>query len=493
MSKFNSTTTPGNTKNLAGGSAYIQNPKMELASILLTSFLGDGFYRSSVDTIKRMQELVIADPLFAAKAALYARNEIGMRSVSHVVAAHVAQFVKGEQWTKHFFEKIVRRPDDMLEILAYRKSVYGMHPIPNAIKKGFARKLESLDLYALSKYRGEGKEIGLVDVVNLTHPHSTPAIDALMKGEAKAPDTWEHHLSHADDKGKAWAYLINNGKVGHFALLRNMKNIAMHASDETFNMALDQLTNPEQIKKSLVLPFRYYTAYKRIEGETGIDITRRNRIMAVLDTAATIAVDNVPDLPGTTLIAVDTSGSMTNARVSDRSGMTVAQIAALFACALNKRLGHRSYVMTFDTEASQPYINPNSGILGNTEAIVRDMRGGGTNLDLPFAHNQKVDRVIVLSDMQTWTNGQWGDRHYYSWERSMQDHKPAVSALDQYRQRTGSNPHVYGLDLRGYGTMQFPASRCYQLVGWSEKVFDLMPLLEENRNALVNKIEGIEI
>lgn len=63
-------------------------------------------------------------------------------------------------------EKIVFRPDDMMEIIAYYKAKSGK-TLPNAMKKGFALAFDKFDGYQIAKYRGENKAVKLVDVVNL--------------------------------------------------------------------------------------------------------------------------------------------------------------------------------------------------------------------------------------------------------------------------------------------------------------------------------------
>ena len=110
----------GDTTNLAGGRAFHQSPKSELVSILLTATLEDTFYRGGNATADRVRELIKAmdDKSFVAKAAVYARTKAGMRSVSHLGAAELARYVKGVPWTKRFYQLVVRRPDDVLEILA---------------------------------------------------------------------------------------------------------------------------------------------------------------------------------------------------------------------------------------------------------------------------------------------------------------------------------------------------------------------------------------
>src|SRR4030095_14546801 len=126
----------GNTINLAGGRAFTQSTKEELVSILLTSTLGDQFYRSADATAARVKELVAAteDKEFVAKAAIYARTTAGMRSVSHLVAAELAHSVKGARWTRRFFDRVVHRADDVLEILACYIAAYE-RPIPNSLKQ----------------------------------------------------------------------------------------------------------------------------------------------------------------------------------------------------------------------------------------------------------------------------------------------------------------------------------------------------------------------
>jgi hypothetical protein len=42
--------------------------------------------------------------------------------------------------------------------------------IPAALRKATKNILNNFDEYQLSKYRGEGKNVKMVDIVNLTHP-----------------------------------------------------------------------------------------------------------------------------------------------------------------------------------------------------------------------------------------------------------------------------------------------------------------------------------
>lgn len=470
------------TVNRAGGEAFKQDPKTELASILVTNFLNDQFYRKAEDTISELKPLIEANPKFAAKAAVYARNEFGMRSVSHVVAGEIGRIVKGEQWTRPFFRSVVRRPDDMTEILSYYLGAYGK-PIPNAMKRGFADRLATLDAYRVGKYKQGRAALSLVDAVNLCHPPATPALTALVNDTLEAPETWEVKLSAAGDdkkaKAKVWHDLISESKLGYFALLRNLRNILSQASRETREVALRQLIDPERVVNSLVLPFRFLTAIDALQKESQ-DGTRQALI--ALSEAIDISLANVPTLPGKTLVVIDVSGSMTgswgyggtqdNKSPNNKSPI---RIASVFGAALYK--ANDADLMLFDNTARYHNPNPTDATLTIADTIVKRATGGGTNFHTPFMKaNRAYERVIILSDMQGWIG-----------------HNAPTQSFADYCRTQNANPFVYSFDLTGYGSMQLPKDRVAQIAGFSDKVFDLMGLLEEDRNAFVNRIEQTEL
>ena len=329
--------TRGNTTNLAGGCAFTQSPKAELVSILLTATLGDQFYRSGDATAARVKELVAAtdDKAFVAKAAIYARTQAGMRSVSHLVAAELARGVKGAPWTKRFYDRVVHRPDDVLEILACYLAAYA-RPIPNALKKGLGAALARFDEYQLAKYRRDSAELKLVDAVNLLHPPHSEPLRKLMRGELAPAETWETKLTQAgaqateSDRGEvaelksaAWDELIASRKLGYFALLRNLRNI-LEQAPQCVDAALAMLVDERLIAKSLVLPFRYLTALEAVQSSK---LPRAGDALAALSEAADKSLANVPAFDGRTLIALDGSGSM--------NGRPLA-IGSLFAAVLAK-------------------------------------------------------------------------------------------------------------------------------------------------------------
>lgn len=473
MSRFNQNQSPSKVENLAGGEAYGQSPELELVSILLTSFANDQFYRSSNDTFEKLKELIVScDKEFVAKAAVYARTKYGMRSITHVVASELAKHISGQAWAKDFYAAVVYRPDDMMEIMSYHTQNNGK--VTNSMKKGFAKAFGKFDAYSLAKYRGEGKGFKLIDVVNLVHPtpveKNKAAIDALVKGALKSFDTWEVELSKAGQvasndeekaefKKDAWIKLIREKKLGYFALLRNLRNIIEQAP-EIIEEAIEMLTSELLIKKSLVLPFRYATAFDEIMKMSEGKIVR-NTLMA-LNQAVDISIANVPKFPGDTLVVLDESGSM--------SGRP-AQIGSLFSAILIK--SNNADFITFSDNARYRNVNPMDSTITIAGSIKFAM--GGTNFHSIFQiANKKYDRIVILSDMQGWIG-----------------HNTPNDSFNGYKKKFEANPLIYSFDLAGHGSMQFPERNVFCLAGFSDKVFDTMKMLEEDKNALINTIKGV--
>ena len=480
MSKFNLTLKEPKTltTNLAGGHAYTQSHELELISILLNSFVDDQFYRSSNQTLERLKTILVkVDPKFAAKAAIFARDEFGMRSITHALAAELTSRVSGQEWSKNFYDKVVVRVDDMTEIMSYyleNKTDKIKPKFPNSLKKGFASAFNRFDSYQLAKYKSENKEVKLIDIVNLVHPIPTPsnkeALSKLVLGDLKSTDTWESKLSKAGQdasnseelsqlKSDAWGELLATKKIGYFALLRNLRNI-INQAPQFVGLACDMLVDEKLIKSSRILPFRFSTAYEEISKLGSSSDVRM--IMTALHQALDISAINVPKFDGDTLVVLDVSGSM--------SGRP-SEIASLFGAMLAK--SNNCDVMTFATSASYKAYNPMDSILTIRNGF--RFAGGGTNFkDIFLKANKKYDNIIILSDLQGWIGN-----------------TTPASEFNLYKKKFNCNPHVFSWDLAGYGSLQLPESQVYCLSGFSEKVFDIIEVLKKDKNHLLNEINSI--
>ena len=479
MSRFNAhKSTTNKTLNRAGQEAYVMTPELELVSILISSFIQDQFYRREDETITELLDAVDkVDPYFAAQAAVYARRTLGMRSTSHIVAAKIAHDVKGEEWTKDFLAKVVQRPDDMTEILAFFKG-NGGGPVPNSMKKAFRERLRGFNEYKLAKYQGKRKEFSMVDLVNLVHPQPTEAIDKLMNGTLATPDTWETKLSAAGksedveaEKQEAWRDLILEEKIGYLALLRNLRNILEQAPDAAGKAAM-MLQDRERVLNSQIFPFQFYNAYREL---ANIELENSNEMRTAISRALDASTENLPRFEGKTLVAIDTSGSMDQG-LNERGTATVAETALVLGASLAK--AQKADVVLFASDAG--YYNANFD--DSTLTLVKDMYregdqyGYGTNLNRVFDEvrekGRAYDRIFVLSDMQTWMA-----------------HIAAQSDFELYKKEAGGNPLLYSWDLTGYGSLQFPERNVVTIGGFSNKIFDLLPLAEKDKEVLINEVK----
>lgn len=482
--RFNTNVNRSNvTTNVAGGSAYKQSPELELVSLLLTSFVQKDCYTGENYTVKRIKELLdVVDPVFAGQAAVFARTHYGMRTVSHIVAGELCARAKGQSWLKDFLNAVVYRPDDILEIASYYN--VRANKITHGMRKGFAKALVDFTGYQLAKYRGGKKALSLMDIANISHPKSNESLTALMKGELKNVDTWEARLSEAGQdkedeaaleaaKSGAWESLLTENKLGYFALLRNIRNIvknsygvSVETGDRVCKILCEKLIDEKQIKNSKIFPFRYMTAMEEL---TDLWHSKAKGVMIALSQALEISVNNCPELKGSTLIAVDASGSMQG---------RYYQVASVFASAVLKR-NPLSDVMLFSTRAKMLNLNPSDSVSTLTATLRSEFLNGGTDFNCIFQTlsglKKKYDRIILFSDMQSWAHGL----------------SPSNSSYRSYCREMGIDPFFYSVDLAGKGTMQIPERNVCTLAGFSDKIFDLFNKIEVDKSALITQIKEI--
>lgn len=474
MAKFNSVSKGTKTVNYAGGAAYSQDAETELATLALTSFVSGQFYRKESDILSKIVDLSAkVSKEFLANLTVFARKEYGMRSISHVLCG---ELIKNHKGMKKAVLAVIQRPDDMNEIVAYYGFRYGK-PLPNSLKKAVREKLGTLSTYEFGKYGCKNKDVKLVDLFNLTHPkpkneEQAEVFNKVLNGKLESPETWEVLISTAKDdseRKRAWERLIMEDKLGYMALLRNLRNLEKYnVSDEAMAKACSVITDPERVKTSKQLPFRFLSAYREATS---------TRTKDAISIALDHSVSNIPKLDGRTAIVVDVSGSM-NSHISDKSSISYADIARLFGVALFKA-NNDSRVYAFDDTVSPCFLSSRTPVIDLVQGI--PVRGGATDLYKVFNffadNNLEYDRVIVLSDMQAWNSG------YGS--------SSVNPCFEAWKKKCSVNPFVYSIDLAGYGTSPF--GQVNLLAGWSEKVFDLFGVLEQDKKALVNTIKSYEI
>lgn len=484
-----------NTVNAAGGEAYSLSLRSEVLSTFLNSMLKGSYYQDSTGELAKLQDLVdradkAGDLEFVAKAALFARHAHGLRTVSHVIAGELGDRARGASWKRAFYEQIVFRPDDLCEILAYWGHRHQGFRHPNAMLRGFAKRLLGFTAYHLAKYRGDGKTVSMIDAVNLCHPRPPKghAIHDLMKGKLAAAETWEKALSAAGNtvangeldeskeeavaaaKGEAWVSLLAEKKLGYLACLRNLRNIAEQAP-AAIDDAVALLTNAKAVAKSKVFPFQFRMAYDTLR-DSDIPNAHKHLLVGAVAKAADLAVSNCPTFVGKTLIVVDDSGSMTSGGAN-----AAVKMASLFAAVLAKANPAADY-MQFSNDAR--YINLDTigmGVFPLAGKIEATCANGGTNFNAIFGQARAgYDRIIILSDMQGWMES------------------GTQGAFAAYAKRSGKVPFLYSFNLTaGNGTSQFPERQVCLLAGFSDRIFATMAQVERDPAAMVNEVAALVI
>jgi 60 kDa SS-A/Ro ribonucleoprotein len=481
--KFNTAAQGVNrTVTYEGGEAvFTPNKKEDLVRRVLTTFIYEPkFYGRVEEQTKELVDLIKyfceKDPKFIANLARYARNELYMRSISHVLIAELARSKNGKSYVKSATADVVNRPDDMTEILAYYLNVYGK-PVPNSLKKGLAKAFCKFNEYQLGKYNRKA-QVSLKDILCLTHPKPSSMEQArlwknLLENELEVPYTWETELSTKGNTKAVWEDLINSKKVGYMALLRNLRNM-LQVSPDNLNEVLAYLENPVAVLKSKQLPFRFFSAYKEIEK---VSFFSSRDVLNTLENALEASVANLEKIPGKTFIAADDSGSMTWTNISSRSTITAAQIAGLLMSIANS-LCEKAITSLFSSSFRVVNLNPHSNILENTNKVTSMCEGGGTQTHLVFKHllENKVftDRILILSD----------DQGFYSYPR-------VQNLFDEYRRIVNKNANLFIVDVAGYGRQQFLGENVYYIGGWSEKILTFINLIEKRDLSLVTYIENL--
>lgn len=525
-----------NATNLEGHAAYKLDKWLRLLSMLNTLKLEAQFYRNESEQVRDLalvlDECAREDVYLAAQCIVYSRcvGE-GMRTVNHLAAVLLAKYAAGAEWAKRFYglwdkkaQKggVVFRPDDMRDMLDCWTLLHAtndeatarkwLKAMPNAMKKGFQKALENLDAYSILKYKNS-----VIDVANLVHPNPTlsrarvvangekmPAITAVMRGLSATADTWEVAQSEAgrlvadakragklteveaekvlkEAKAANWKSLLEDGKLGILAALRNIRNIlATNATADTIRLLCELLQNPTLIRQGKIMPFQIDVAQEIVSNEFG-DKADGRRVVEALAKGYELAIPNLRELlTGLNLVILDCSGSMSvkpniaplNAGLAQTSSSCLDK-ASLLAATIAKATN--ADVICFGSEANWATYSVIHSVFDIAKSIRQNM--GSTNLakawQLAAADSRLYDRVFILSDNEC-------------------NHGKTYNAYQAYVSKVG-NPYVYSIDMAAYGTTALAGDRVRYYYGYGFAMFDDIARVEFNPSAHLDKVRKIVI
>lgn len=445
MATLNATATnPRRTHE--GAVASPINPTQELRRSVMANMLWEGeFYESGTSNATRIAELVKkVAPTEVSKIAIEARTKMKLRHVPLLLARELARGSKESRLlVADTLEQVIQRPDELSEFL----SIYWTpkkEPLSAQVKKGLARAFTKFNEYSLAKYRGDDKVVKLRDVLFLSHAKPKDAEQAavwkkLVDGTLETPDTWEAALSatKGENKTTEWTRLLEEGKLGALALLRNLRNMTEAGVEKSLIREGLLGVNVER-----VLPFRFISAARHapwLEPE--------------LEQVMYKCVEGAEKLPGRTVLLVDVSGSM-DQPVSGKSQIVRMDAAAGLAILL-REICQEVGVATFSDGLA--YVPPRRGF-ALRDAIVGSQRHNGTQLGASvnamhadvFKHGGSYDRIIVITDEQS--------------------HDSLGSPMD------GATGYVINVASYQNGVGYGPYNH---IDGWSEAVVDYIKQLEE--------------
>jgi 60 kDa SS-A/Ro ribonucleoprotein len=492
------------TFNYEGGLAFTRDPKRTLVKMAACCLVNENsFYEDTTgkvfDLVRQVGE---TDPKWLVKLAVFLREELRMRSIVHYIAAVCLTLPDARSSIARAFPRVAPRADDSLEIAALLKDGrFGLAPaLPHVARQVLGARLNRLTEYEAIKYR-RGSGFGLRHLLNLVHPKplSTkqallfryilagnamfkqqpyPELDALpqINGYEEFKRTrrsrtrriselieqgrlpWELAVPAAGSKRAVWAACAKSMPI--MALIRNLRNL--HKSKalkdpEVRKIILDMLRDPEVIRNSKQLPFRWLSAYRAIADDDP-------EIGEALIGALEMSTVNLPRFSGTTFISCDNSGSMYGDPISARSTLVPADIANLLG-AMILHLSDFGIVSVFGEDFAWVPLLKEDRTMANWEKIRTTDVGFATHAFKTVQYLLKerftVDRIIVLTDMEI-----------YSQHDPCDDSESFVALLRHYRRRVNPRVKTYIINLQPYEHFITPEDEegVTTISGWSEAV-----------------------
>lgn len=491
------------TINYEGEKAFVLTPQLELYTAVTTAALSDQFYEKAGDKLARIRELIAKnDAAFVAKLAVYAREQMYLRSIPLVLAVELAKQHSGDAMLSKMTNRVVQRADEIAELLAYyalaneRKNVKQLNKLSKQLQKGLAAAFNKFDEYQFAKYNRDA-QVKLKDALFLVHPKAKDEaqqilFNKIVNDELQTPFTWEVELSavgqqkfdtaelkKAAVKAK-WEELIFSNKLGYMATMRNLRNILeAEVSNEALNKVCAYIADEKAVANSKQLPFRFLSAYRELK------LLNNGRVGKVLDALETAVLNSAANIAGydadtKLVIAADVSGSM-QTPVSPKSKVQNFDIGLMLAMLLQSRCENVVTGMFGDTwkviSVAKKNILANVQEFYNREGEVGYSTNGYLVIKDLVKRNKAVDKVMLFTDGQLWNSNNSGE---------------SIAALWKQYKKIAPGAKLYLFDLAGHGNAPLNVHRddVYLIAGWSDKIFNVLKAIEDGSDAvkMINSI-----
>lgn len=494
--------------NREGSIAYAYSPEHQLAQIAVTGALGDTFYASAetqlADVFKALDHV---DPLFAAKAAIYARHSGKMKDMPALIAAWLT--VADPDLAVTVFDRVIdngRMLRSFVQIM--RSGQVGRTSLGSRPKKMVQRWLETATIQKLMD-AATGNDPSLADIIKMVHPKPETAerkafyawaigrpydVAALFE-PIQAFEAWKHNrrlavpdvpflwLTAQELKAKDWAKIAP--RMGWQALRMNLNTLARNGAFGQPNVA-DQvaarLSDKALVARSRALPYQLMTALTQVSD--GVPL----KVQAALEDALDQSLANVPTIAGKVVVCPDVSGSMSSPATGYRKGSTSVvrciDVAALVAAAM-LRSNKDARVIPFECDVVPVQLDAHARVAVNAQKLAA-IGGGGTNVSAPLAklnaEKAKVDLVVIVSDNESWID----DRRH-----------GATQTMREWERLKNRNPQakLVCIDIQPYGSTQaMSRADILNVGGFSDAVFDAVARFAKGETRdWVSIIEAVEL
>ncbi|MFN8349505.1 MAG: TROVE domain-containing protein [Spirosomataceae bacterium] len=497
------------TLNHEGAKAFRLTPEMELYSAVATTMLSDISYEKADDRLVRIKALVAkVNPAFAAKLAVYVREQMYLRTAPLVLVNELAKIHNGDDLVSKTVTKVVQRPDEITELLAYyqvhnqRQGTKKLNRLSKQVQKGLASAFNKFDEYQFAKY-DRAAQVKLRDALFLVHPKAKneaqqTLFNKIVNDRLDVPYTWETELSSlgqtqfatvalkaAAQKAK-WEELIDSGKIGYMATLRNLRNmLEANVSAAHIEKVCAYLSNEKAVQKAKQLPFRFLAAYRELKELPSGYVPM---LLDALEAALKASAVNLRGFDSATrvVIACDVSGSMQKA-VSVKSKVMLYDIGLLMGMLLQSKCKNVISGMFGDTWKTVAL--PGRAILANVDAFYRREGevGYATNgykvLQDLIARRYIADKIMLFTDTQLWDS-----------TSHQQSKANTLNTQWKIYKQIAPDAKLYLFDLAGYGQapLRVETNDVFLIAGWSDKIFDVLQALEDGHNAL-EKVMKIDL
>ncbi len=473
--------------NCEAAPAYAYTARHKLAQIAATGTLQENFYSDADSQLAAVVELVKAvDPIFVAKAAIYARS---MGTMKDMPALLTAWLTVGEpDLAVRVFNRVIdngRMLRSFVQIM--RSGAIGRTSLGTRPKRLVQQWLEKASLPALMR-AATGNDPSLSDIVKMVHPRPADSARRAFYGwligrpydvsavpeDVAAFENWKQDRSRplpnvpfewlTSEPLTTGQWVEVSERMGWQALRMNLNTLLRHGVFEVEGVAekiAARLSDPAAQARARVMPYQLLAAIGNVDGAVPLVV------QLALEEALDRSLNAVPVVPGRVVVAPDVSGSMSSPMTGYRKGASskvrCIDVAALFTVALARR-NPGTVVMPFAEDVVPFDLDPEARVAVSTMKLA-GIGGGGTNVSAPLAKlnadRRDVDLVVVVSDNQSWVDARLNNE--------------STQTMSEWRELKKRCPaaKLVCIDLQPHGTTQArEGADVLNIGGFSDAVFE---------------------